>query len=138
MHKYLLTAIIIALFCYGVSFGQCDHSIFVANQDDLPYAGTPYNPWCGTAFSYVFEFDILWQTNPFTEYAIIYPDVIESDLDLSVTSWRWAPGTGYQKKGTSFTGAGSDYLYIGILTGSAQDVFANMDWSVHYYNNEPD
>ena len=137
MYKVLFAVTAIVLMTFGGSAAQCDQHIFVADQDDLPYSGPSYTP-CASSFSYVFEFDILWQTNPFTDYAIVYPKVIESVLNISVTSWRYNPGTDYQKTGNSFTGTGSDYLHIGILPGGAQDVFANMDWSVRYYNDEPD
>ena len=136
MYKYVLTAMIIVLFCYGVSFGQCDHSIFVADEDDLPYAGSPYNP-CGNMFSYVFEFDILRYSNP-TNNVIVYPQVISSDLDISVNSIRYTPGTYNVKDDDIFTGTGADYLKIDILLPYGTDVFANMDWSVHYYSDKPD
>jgi len=138
MYKYLLMAIIIALFCYGASFGQCEHSIFVADEDDLPYSGDEYDPWCGSAFSYVFEFDIERYSNT-TNNVIVYPKVISSHLNISVNSLYYAPGNGYSIDGNSFTGTGADYLHIGILpSGIQEDAFANMNWSVKYYNNEPD
>jgi hypothetical protein len=137
MSKYILTAIVIVLFSYGISYGQCDHSIFAAYQDDLPITGDPYNP-CGNLFSYDFEFDVVKFTNIFNT-ATIYPQVISSDLNLSVNSWRWSPGTDYHKTGKDiFTGSGQDFLQIGIWSGSEPDVFENMDWSVHYYNDNPD
>jgi hypothetical protein len=57
MYKYVLTVVIITLFCYGTSLGQCDKSLSATYQDDLPVTGSSYTP-CGNMFSYVFEFDI--------------------------------------------------------------------------------
>ena len=136
MYKYVLAAVIIALFGYGISFGQCDQKIFVADEDDLPYSGDSYTP-CASSFSYVFEFDILRYSNP-TNNVIVYPKVISSQLNISVNSMYYGPGTGYIVADNSFTGSGDDYLHIGILPGTGSDAFANMDWSVHYYNDEPD
>ena len=110
---------------------------FVAEQDDLPYSGEPYNPWCGSSFSYVFEFDVIRYSNP-TNNAIIYPQVISSDLDISVNSIHYSPGTYNVKDDDIFTGTGTDYLKVGIWSQSGPDAFENMDFSVHYYNIKPD
>lgn len=137
MYKIMITTVIVVLIAYGGSVAQCDHSIFAAYQDDLPMAGGSYTP-CGNLFSYDFEFDVVKFTNIFNT-ATIYPQVISSDLNISVNSWRWPTGTDYHKTGKDInTGSGSDYLQIAIWSGSEPDVFENMDWSVHYYNGEPD
>jgi hypothetical protein len=48
-------------------------------------------------------------------------------------------GDDYQVKDFNIpTGTGSDYLYIGVWSQSEPDVFENMDWSAHYYNDQPD
>ena len=137
MYKGLIAAVIIVLMSYGGSLGQCDQSISATYQDDLPVTGSPFNP-CGNWFSYVFEFDIEKETSPFISYAIVYPQVITSSLNLSVNSWRYHIGDDYQVTGDNATGSGSDYLKIGVWSQSEPDVFSNMDWSVHYYNDEPD
>ncbi|UCC78510.1 MAG: hypothetical protein JSW64_09510 [Candidatus Zixiibacteriota bacterium] len=136
MYKHVLTAVIIALFCYGISYGQCDQEIFVADEDDLPYSGSLYKP-CASSFSYVFEFDILRYSNPINN-VVVFPKEISSQLNISVNSLFYAPGTGYSIDGDSYTGTGDDYLHAGILHHVDPDAFANMDWSVHYYDDEPD
>lgn len=136
MYKTALIAVTIVLLAYGASIGQCDHSIFVAYQDDLPHAGSPYNP-CGNTFSYVFVFDVVRYSST-ENNAIIYPQVISSQLNISVNSLYYTPGTGYSVDGDGFTGSGSDYLQIGIWSRSGPDAFENMDWSVSYYDGKPD
>lgn len=137
MSKYIFVAMVTVLFAYSVSFGQCDHSISAEYQDDLPIAGSPYNP-CGNLFSYDFEFDVVKFTTVFNN-AMIYPQVISSNLNLTVNSWRWAPGTDYHITDDDiFTGSGSDYLQIAIWSASEPDVYENMVWAVHYYSGKPD
>ncbi len=74
MYKYVITVVVMALFGYGISFGQSDNSISATYQDDLSVTGSPYSP-CGNMFSCDFEFDIKKETVPFTTYAIVYPQV---------------------------------------------------------------
>jgi hypothetical protein len=138
MSKYIFSSILALLLAYNIGLGQasCDEKIFVADEDDLPYWGSSYTP-CASSFSYIFEFDILRSSNP-TNNVIVYPKVINSVLNISVNSLYYSSGTDYVKDGDSFTGTGIDSLRIGILPQGSSDAFANMDWSVHYYNDEPD
>jgi len=139
--KLTFTVMALILICFqsgftqeidGGSFPQtCDASIYAAYQDDLPLWGESYNP-CGNAFTWTFEGYVIH--SGFENNAIIYPQVVNSDLNRSFDS-AWMPTGAFSVTDANFTGTGQqDFLRIAIWSGSDPDKFSNLTFSVHYYN----
>jgi hypothetical protein len=108
-----------------------DTGLYAALQANLPAQSANYTPCCNWV-----HWTFSW-TNVYSSQsdATLYARIYGTSVSIYIENGQYGNGEKSQS-GDTFTGTGTDALWIDDSGGSNQYRFTAMKWNVHYYDKQ--